>query len=261
MNPPESDMERERRSIGPLRARGVLLLALVLGSGCAGAGLARAAEVVAAESPRQEPDPDAGYRSEFYAAKGVYLGARGHWSHLEGDFDGDTALVGFLDTIFLPDAEDDFGYELALGWLSEGWGMELTYSRITYDGELGGASADVESQAISWNGLRYLRGNEPLQPYFLFGFSFPWMDLEDASTDGAVVGDAELSNGLGLNLGLGLAWWLGHHLATDIRGTYTYQSFGEAEGVAGDSDDIDDAVEGHVFGLSIGLTWVVGKSR
>src|SRR5688572_25276981 len=79
----------------------------------------------AAMAPQQEFDPDAGYRAEFYAAKGIYLGGRGHWSKLGDDFDGDTTLVGPFDNIRIPDADEGTGYELAFGWLSEGWGMEL----------------------------------------------------------------------------------------------------------------------------------------
>lgn len=201
----------------------------------------------------QEIDPDAGYRAEFFAAEGIYLGARGHWSTLGGDFDGDTTLVSAADTIEIPDADYGTGYELALGWLSRGWAMELTYSRIAYDGTIPGADADIDYQSISWNFLRYLRGNEPLQPYFVLGFVFPWMELENASLGQ----DAELESGLGTDLGLGLAWWFGPHLAFDVRGQYTYQFFEEAEG-ANSSGTIDDAVYSSGFGLSFGLTLVIG---
>jgi len=214
---------------------------------------------VQASPPLQEADPDAHYRAGFFAANGLYLSGRAHWSRLGGDFDGDTTLVG-PDTIFVPEADDGLGYEIALGWMSKGWAMEFSYSRITYDGSVLGASADVEYQAISWNGLRYLRGNEALQPYFLVGFVFPWMDLDDASTNGGPFGDAELSNGFGINAGAGLAWWLGPHLALDVRSLYTYQVFEEAEGVSDDSGTIDDGVEGPSFGLSVGLTWALGKA-
>ncbi len=213
-----------------------------------------------ARSPRQEADPDANYRAGFFAADGLYLGARTHWSVLGGDFDGNTALAG-PDTIFVPDADDGRGYEFVLGWMNKGWATELSYTRITYDGSIGAAPADIEYQAITWNGMRYLRANEPLQPYFLVGLVFPWMDLEDASTNGGPFGDAELSNGLGLNAGLGLAWWFGPHLALDVRSLFTYQFFEEAEGVSGNSGTIDDGVDGPSFGLSFGLTWALGKAN
>lgn len=208
----------------------------------------------AAARRAQATDPDAGYRTEFFAADGIYLGARGHWSSLGDDFDGDTTLVGPADTIEIPDAGDGTGYELALGWLSRGWAMELSYSRITYDGTIASSDADVDYEAITWNFLRYLRCNEPLQPYFVIGFVFPWAELEDASLGQ----DAELDNGFGVDGGLGLAWWFGANLALDVRALYTYQFFEEAEG-AFSSGTIDDPVYGSSFGLSVGLTWALGK--
>lgn len=220
---------------------------------------ARADLVLPIGAQVQEPDPDAGYRSEFYSKNGVYVSARYHGSWLAGgDFDGDTALVG-PDTILVPEADDGDGYEIALGWMNDGFAGELSYTEVDYDGSIGASEADVEYYAIALQGLYYVRANAPLQPYFLFGMFFPWADLEDASTDGVVVGDGELENGFGLDLGLGLSWWLSHRIALDVRGVTAYQWFDKAEGVAGDSDTIDDPVEAWSFGLSVGLTWVLGK--
>jgi hypothetical protein len=212
----------------------------------------------------QGVDPDADYNPHFFAARGIYLSVRSHWSSLGGDFDGETTLVDPsppAETISIPDADDGFGYELALGWMSAGWAAELTYARIDYDGSIGGASADTEYQAIALNAIRYTRANEALQPYFLIGLCFPWMDIDDASTvDGVVFSNGELSSGFGISGGLGLALWLGPRLALDVRSLYTYQVFEEAEGIRGNSQSIDDGVEGPSFGLGFGLTWALGKA-
>ena len=216
--------------------------------------------MLAAQQANPVDDPDAGYRADFYAEDGLYLTLRGHESWLGGDFDGGTSLVG-PDTIFVPEADDGRGYELGFGWSSHAssYAMEFTYTRIGYDGSIGAGDADIEYQAINWNMFRYLRGNEALQPYWLIGFTYPWMDLEDASTDGAVIGDAKLRDGLGVHLGLGLAWWLGPRFALDVRGLYAYEAYDKAEGVRTDSETIDDAVEGPSFGISFGLTWMLGR--
>ena len=173
----------------------------------------------------------------------------------EGRVDG---VVG-PDRIDIPEADDGYGYELALGWISEGWATELTYTNIYYEGSIGAQESDIDYYAITWNILHYLRGNESVQPYFLFGLLYSWADLEDASTLGLTRGDAELSDGFGIDAGLGVAWWLGPHLAFDLRGLTVFQSFGSAEGVANDSESIGDGVDGLSFGLSVGLTWVLGK--
>jgi opacity protein-like surface antigen len=211
------------------------------------------------EPAQQTIDPDAGYNPDFYAKSGVYLSGRAHWSTLGGDFDGDTLLASGSDVIAVPDANDGYGYELALGWMSEGWAMELSYTSIVYEGSIGAADSDVDYGAITWNGMRYLRANEPIQPYLMIGFLFSWAELEDASTDGATTGDAELDYGFGIDGGVGLAWWLSHDLALDLRALAVYQEFDEAEGVSA-SGTIDDPIEGPSYGISLGLTWVLGKT-
>jgi len=266
-----TDMEHVAALLHGLAASEAVALVLFAG-GCAAPHRSPLALEVASASIFEEGAPgaqqsmttqdardlDAGYRAEFFARDGVYFAARGHWSELGGDFDGDTSLTG-PDTIFVPDAKDGLGYELGLGWLNKGWAMELTYSRIDYDGSVGSLDADVEYESINWNFVHYLRGNEEWQPFWTVGLVFPWMDLVDASTDGVNVGDGELKQGFGFDLGLGLAWWLGHGFALDLRGLYTYQFFEEAEGVAGDSESIDEGVDGPSYGLSAGLIWVLGS--
>jgi len=212
--------------------------------------------------PEQQVDPDAGYRAEFYAREGAYLSVRGLWSSLGGDFDGDTMLQAGPPTgevITIPETDDGYGYELALGWLSKGWAMELSYTDVTYDSSIGGVSTDVVYEALTFNAIHYLRANEPVQPYFMFGFIFSWADLEDAATVGPTTGDAELEYGFGIDGGLGLAWWLAHNLALDLRALFVYQEFEEADGLSV-SGEIDDPIEGPSFGLSAGLTWVIGKT-
>ena len=211
---------------------------------------------------QQLTDPDAGYNPDFYAKEGVYLSGRYIWSDLSGDFDGETTLVPgppSNEVISIADVDDGYGYEVALGWMSEGWAMEITYSDIEYEGSISGSPADIYYGAVTWNGLHYWRANEPLQPYLMIGMLFAWADLENASMNGPVTRDAELDFGFGLDGGGGLAWWLGHNLALDVRALFTYQEFDEADGQTVNGT-IDDPLEGPSWSLSVGLTWVIGKT-
>lgn len=212
---------------------------------------------------RQEPaegDPDAHYRSEFFARKGVSLGVRGTGSHLGGDFDGDTTLDG-PDTIFLSDTEDALGYELVLGFVGAGSAVELSYARTEYEGEFAGFPGDVEYKAFTVRGVNYWRANSAVQPLAFVGFLLPLADIEDGSSDGVDTGNGKLRSGFGLELGGGLAWRLTPRLALDLRASTVYQEFERAEGVADDAEDIDDGVSAPSFSLSIGLAWTVGGKR
>lgn len=205
-------------------------------------------------------DPDADYRSEFHGKTGLALGVRGLGTHLGGDFDGETTLVG-PDTIFLSDVDDALGYELALGYRKEGTGWELAYARTYHEGDFAGFPGDVDYRAFTFRGLHYWRANSALQPFGLLGFVLPVADIEDGSSDGVATGNGKLREGFGLELGGGLAWWLTPRLVLDMRTSFVYQEFGRAEGVADDEDDIDDGVSAPSLGLGLGLTWVVGGPR
>ena len=217
---------------------------------------------------QQLTDPDAGYNPDFYAKEGVYLSGRYIWSDLSGDFDGETTLQApGTEVISIADVDDGYGYEVALGWMSKGWAMELSYTDNEYEGTIAGSPADIYYSAITWNGLHYWRANEPLQPYLMIGMLFAWAELENASTHdpdgggplGTVTRDADLEFGFGLDGGGGLAWWLSHNLALDVRALFTYQEFDEADGQT-ISGTIDDPIEGPSWSLSVGLTWVIGKT-
>jgi len=236
--------ERESRTVrrppldhpsGAMTRTPLLSVLSFLGTACVSSGGAM-----------QDEGPDARYRSDWVVERGLYVSARRHTSELRGDFDGDTVLLGPDETV-VPDAGTGEGNEVALGMVSRGFGFELAYAHIDYD--------DVDYRSVSLNGLYYLRPNERIQPYFLFGIFFPWATLEDSSTSGMVVGDGELTSGFGLTLGAGVAWFLADGVAFDLRAQGSLQEFTRAEGVLGFEGEIDDPVLGTSFGASAGLTF------
>ncbi len=195
-----------------------------------------------------EDDPDANYNSEWVLERAFRFGVRAHQSELGGDFDGNTVILG-PDETTVPDAGEGDGYEIMLGGISEGTGFEFSYTRLNYD--------DVQYENIALNGLYFLRPNERLQPYFLLGVLFPWARLDDASTDGVVFGDGKLRGGLGLQVGVGLSWFVSTAIALDVRAQYVFQEFTEAEGVLGIEGDIDDGIFGDSLSVSAGLTFSI----
>jgi len=205
----------------------------------------------------QAQDPDADYPSEFYARTGLLLGVRAHGALLGGDFDGDTTLTG-PDTIFLSETDPGTGYELVIGGLSEGSSVEVSYTRIHYDGEFAGAPGDVSYRAFEIRGVNYWRANSAVQPLGFIGLLFPLADIEDGSREGGNVGTAKLRRGIGFELGGGLACWLTRRLALDLRASAVLNWFNQAEGVADDPAEIDEDVFAPSYGLSLGLCWVPG---
>ena len=231
--------------MNPLASRLLGLVSLtLLSSGCAG-------PIKNLRAPS-----DDGYRTEFASGSGVLLGGRFQQGWLGGDFDGDTVLDG-VDLIELPDTDDGVGFGVDVGLIEDGRSFTIGYANELFDGSLGAFDADVRLNQINFDLVRYQRGNEKLQPYFLFGLAFAWADLDDASTDGIVRGDAELNRGFGLRGGGGLSYWFTKNVALDVRATGTVLGFTEAEGVLGVEATIDDPVWAYHYGISVGLTLVL----
>jgi opacity protein-like surface antigen len=255
-------LEWEGLAMGHLgrEAVGGRALLVVLGSLLAACANLSAPRALIQDAPVPQ-DPDAEYASEFYGHPGIALGVRGHGAQLGGDFDGDTTLVGPRDSIFLPDTDTGLGYELVLNFMDEGAAFELGYTRVEHDGEFAGLDSDVEYRAFTARGLYYWRANSRLQPLAFIGLLYPLIDVQDGSSDGVAVGTAKLTTGFGVEGGVGLGWWLSRRLLLDLRAYAVYQEFERAEGVQDDAEDVDDAVEAPLYGLTLGLTYVLRRKQ
>jgi opacity protein-like surface antigen len=204
-----------------------------------------------AEPRRRGTGSDAGYSSEFTVPRAFYVSVRARESRLEGDFDGTTLDATFSpEVITVPEAGEDIGTQIAVGWMHKGAAAELSYTTIDYNGV-------VDYESITMEGFYYFRANSSLQPFFLFGVVIPWVEIDGGATIGAATGDAELESGFGFEGGLGLAWFPSRNFMFDVRGTYLWQEFGSAESDFSSGGDIDDAIEGPSYGISIGLTFFV----
>lgn len=218
-------------------------------AGAAGETPRAVAEELAAET--QQP-------AGFAARQGWTLELHGTWAQLGGDFDGDTGLMGATDTIFVPDADDGTGFGLAVGRRWDRYALELAFTHTQHDGSIPppATGGDVSYDVLELNGRYFFRTGKRLQPFLLGGLGFALATLEDASTDGANVGDADLS-GLQLSLGAGLEHYLSDRWSLGLRACYRYAFFDTAEGVAGDEGSIDESVDGGGLALTFGTTFTL----
>lgn len=191
------------------------------------------------------------------ARSGFYFDVHGTWAQLGGDFDGNTLLVGSSDSIAVPDADSGLGFGIAAGHRWDRYALELAFTLTTHEGSIPGApGGDVDYGVLELNGRYFFRTEERLQPFVLGGIGIAVATLEDASTDGVRVGDADLT-GLELGLGGGLEYFLGEHWSLGLRALYRFTSFDEAEGVASDSGSIDDSVDGSGMALVFGTAFTL----
>ncbi|MDF1799644.1 MAG: outer membrane beta-barrel protein [Planctomycetota bacterium] len=186
----------------------------------------------------------------FQVDDGLYLRAGLTHARPSGsDFDGDLALVGSSEVIFIPKIDDGEGMDYAIGYRIGGVGFELAYQNLDFDGSLGGTPGfDMSRSAYDLNmRFNFLRERR-VQPYFQFGLGYVSAELEDVASDGYSTYDADLS-GLCLPVGGGIEFFATPHVSLDLRAVNRFAYYGDANGTP-----IEDKLDGDSFELGIGLT-------
>lgn len=193
----------------------------------------------------------------FSPRRGFYIDVHGMWAQLGGDFDGDTLLVGSTDSIVIPDADSGLGFGLAFGHRWRRHALELAFTQTQHDGSIPAATGgDITYNALDLDWRYFFRPDERFQPFVQAGFGFALATLEDASSGASGVGDADLS-GLELGLGGGAEYYLSERWSLGLRALYRQAFFDTAEGVDGDSGEIDESVDGGGLALVLGITFTL----
>ncbi len=195
-----------------------------------------------------------------HAKDGFYISALTSHHTIGRGFDGKTFLHDRKEILLVPDIDADQGFGLVLGFRDGAEALEFSYWRSKHDATLRdehdtplpGADFDALFQAVTMDLRRYFFTADPVQPSVLLGITFPWVKVTDASVNAAgQVGDASFY-GLGVNIGVGLSYYV--HQRVSARGDITYRLIGywTASGVEGERKSID-TISGSGFDYSLGL--------
>lgn len=152
------------------------------------------------------------------------------------------------EIVLLPAIAQNLGFGALLGHREETYAMELSYWRsehlatfgpvtlTTPEGPVAFPTALEEKAAfhsINVDFKKYFLTELEFQPFVNLGVSFPWLDLANvaADSDGNVTGATLV--GLGLNLGVGVEYYLNKNLSF-VGGIYErWTSFDQFKGHAG----------------------------
>jgi opacity protein-like surface antigen len=110
---------------------------------------------------------------------------------------------------------------------------------------------DTEFYNLDLNFRRYFWMRSPLQPYGIIGMGWSRAEIENGSTDGTVVLDAELEDGISFNVGAGIALYPLKWVCLYGQAMYRFVRFGSSDGIGGDTSNIGD-VDGDSWSLSFG---------
>lgn len=189
----------------------------------------------------------------FRPKSGFYIGVGAAYNSLEGDFDGETVLIGCCDIILVPKVDNGTGYKVVLGGRTSRSAGEISYIQSDHDVTFLGAKGEAELKMLNFDWKPFFQSSQRIQPFILLGLNFTEFTLKDGSSDGFSVGDAKF-NGIGLNLGGGIAYYFTSRIALSVGLTYRWISFDSAEGV-GPNESLADSLISSGFNVDTGMTF------
>jgi opacity protein-like surface antigen len=176
------------------------------------------------------------------AREGWFVSALGVATTLEDDdFDGQSAVrfVGGSEATIMPEEEAGTGFGAAIGWRGERNSVQFTYTSTEHESESLITSGDDELRTYSLDCKHHFLVEHGFQPFVLVGITVPRLIVDGGTFDQATLttqlGDAKYQ-GLGLNLGLGAAWYITDRIALVGEGFYRWAYFDQATGVEDDGD-------------------------
>lgn len=149
----------------------------------------------------------------------------------------------------IPSLSQNFGFGFLVGHRDESWAGELSFWQSSHTGTFGpGVVSSIGGQSVTFNQAyednatynsinldfkRYFLTELDVQPFVNLGVSFPWITVNNASSDAnGNVANLTLA-GLGLNLGAGAEYYITPMFSVTGGLFYRFASFDNAKGVLG----------------------------
>ncbi len=213
-------------------------------------------------TPPRRDDDDDGFREVFvfddldetthdgWAAQGLWVGVLGGYSDVLGDLDGDMVLTGpgAAEVLFLPDVEADTGYGAQISYRWHRYELLVVYEDFEFeDSEFGGVRFPTEFFYLDLMFRQYYWVESAVQPYVTAGAGWSRAEIANGSTDPGIPAtqDAELEDGITINLGAGVAFYPLPWISVWGQGLWRFGRFESSDGVGGklESDVDSDAWE------------------
>ena len=181
---------------------------------------------------------------------GTYVGILYGQNSVGGEFDDTLVLTGPSSVFDVPRVQSGSGAGLILGFRSAGAAFEISYQKSNHDTTsilLGRSQAQYRNLDLDFK-FDFL-AKESIRPFGLFGIGFPRLTIKGSKFDGASFSDATYS-GLGLNFGLGAAYYMFPQWAVSATVLYRLTRFSTVDGVA-----IDGALKGPGMAYKLATTY------
>ena len=195
--------------------------------------------------------------SDLPFKSGVYLAGSGHFSTVDGRFDGQSVGLVGTEVFYLPRLNAGVGAGGLLGYRGFNWAYEAGGFYKANSSSLAGAQFDTSTLGftfdIQW--LPFVRAN--VQPYLSAGVGIATLTVANGSTDGTQVGDALYYLG-GFRAGLGVEVWVDNRFFVRFQGIFRIDRVVGIQGVTdGGRRDLTESVNADGYELSLIVGYVV----
>jgi len=156
---------------------------------------------------------------------------------------------GFYEIDLIPALSQNFGFGLMFGHRDEAWAGELSFWQSSHSATFGpGTVGSISGSSVTFNQAfqdnatyrsinldfkRYFLTEMQIQPFVNLGVAFPWITVNNASSDASGNTGTLTLAGLGLNLGAGAEYYLTPMFSVTGGLFYRFASFDQAKGVGG----------------------------
>ncbi|MEM7308236.1 MAG: hypothetical protein AAF682_16265 [Planctomycetota bacterium] len=194
---------------------------------------------------------------EAYHAEGLYVGlAQTTAQYLADDLESGGVVVGENDFVTVPsfDGETGIGILPTVGYRWHRRALEVGIAYSEWDPDFG-STVDTELLGLQINWKEFYNVDGNLQPFLFLGIEMLEMRLDDAAftTDLSVVKDAEL-DGIGVNVGGGLSFFVTPRLALNGQVHYSFAEFTEADAISS-PPQIDGSIEADGWTVGLGASY------
>ena len=147
----------------------------------------------------------------------------------------------------LPTLAQNFGFGLLVGHREDAYAIEVSYWRSSHTASFGPATVGSNSgsstvtftsvfqdkadyNALNLDFKRYFLTELQVQPFVDLGVSFPWVQVAHGAANSKGENTSLTLAGLGLNLGIGVEYYLSTNLSFTAGGYQRWASFDESKG-------------------------------
>ena len=196
---------------------------------------------------------DGGNPSDYLHSR-TYIGAVGTSVSVGngGIFSGQnySSLTNAYEIDLIPSISQNFGFGLLVGHREEAYALEVSYYQSNHTASFGPASVTSPTMSaptsvafgqdtavynsINLDFKRYFLTELQLQPFINLGVSFPWIVVYNAAANFDQNGNMQIGSvtlaGLGLNVGIGVEYYITPNISVMAGGYERWASFDQSQG-------------------------------